>query len=136
MYQCLKINFKFRYLKYKISRRRARKKCNVITCIYWNSRTYVSLSRVYALYNNKCIPLTSRNFLLFYLQSFRVYIHLVSVSHRLNAKNKIFFSLVLYFVRFISASITWKTWKTHSVRFHVSCDIDITYIIHYEILVY
>lgn len=96
MYQCLKINFKFRYLKYKISRRRARKKCNVITCIYWNSRTYVSLSRVYALYNNKCIPLTSRNFLLFYLQPFRVYIHLVSVSHRLNVKNNFFFSRAVF----------------------------------------
>lgn len=69
------------------------KKCNVITCICWDSCTYISLS--FTNYNNKCIPLTSRNFLLFFIFSLSVTVHLI--SHCLNARNKIFFPLVLYF---------------------------------------
>jgi hypothetical protein len=80
--------------------------------------------------SNKCIPLTSHfpshSFLFsvfpsLYVLFFFLYSHIKSQNR---AKNRVFLSRAV--LRLYSASITWKTWKTHSVRFHVSYRVDVT----------
>lgn len=100
------------------------------------SRTYVShRSRV----NNKCIPLTSYDFsisfsIFFFLVLFSVFspplcVNIVFAS-RSPARNRVKSTTTpsRAVLRLFNASITWKTWKTHSVRFHVSYEIGVALI--------
>lgn len=101
-----------------------REKCNVVACICIRrgNRTYVPQ---YPRLNNKCIPLISCSVLFLLIFSLSTTVYFLFPFRILNrVESRALSSRTT--LRLFSTSITWKTWKTHSVRLHVSYEIGVT----------